>query len=244
MNSDSTRRALIIGAGSAIAKELLTAMCRRTDIDEVVAVSRDASRRPSEPRVLSMTCDYSAAGINGTANRLNDFASTFTHVFVCTGVLHNARIQPEKRLEDITVSQLADSFYINSIMPALWLQALFPVLRYSTRCVVTVFSARVGSISDNRKGGWYSYRASKAALNMLIKTASVEYARRAPGVKLMAFHPGTVDTDLSRPYQKNIPAEKLFTPTFVASQLLEITDNLILDGQASYLDWAGKPVPW
>jgi NAD(P)-dependent dehydrogenase (short-subunit alcohol dehydrogenase family) len=150
----------------------------------------------------------------------------------------------EKRIEDIDAGQMAELLHINSILPALWLQALLPVLKSSPRCILTVFSARVGSISDNHKGGWYSYRASKAALNMIVRTAAIEYARRAPGIKLLAFHPGTVDTLLSRPFQKNVAAEKLFTPEFVAQQLLTICAALPLDAEASYLDWAGEPITW
>lgn len=94
------------------------------------------------------------------------------------------------------------------------------------------------------RGGWYSYRASKAALNMLIQNAAIEFARRAKNVKLLAFHPGTVDTPLSAPFQRNVPHGKLFTPDYVARQLLDLLTQLPLDGQASYLDYAGKEISW
>jgi NAD(P)-dependent dehydrogenase (short-subunit alcohol dehydrogenase family) len=110
--------------------------------------------------------------------------------------------------------------------------------------VVAVLSARVGSIGDNRLGGWYGYRASKAALNMFLQTAAVEYARRARRVKLLAFHPGTTDTALSAPFQKNVAAGKLFTPDFVAQRLLGLMDAAEPDGRLGFLDWAGKTVPW
>jgi len=105
-----------------------------------------------------------------------------------------------------------------------------------------VFSARVGSTSDNRLGGWYSYRASKAALNSLLKSFAVEYARRLKNVKLIAFHPGTVDTDLSKPFQASVPEQNLFSAVFVADQLAEIMASADLDGQLSYLDWDGKSI--
>ena len=105
-------------------------------------------------------------------------------------------------------------------------------------------SARVGSINDNRMGGWYSYRASKAALNMLLKTAAIEYARRAKNVKLIAFHPGTTDTTLSKPFQKNIPEDKLFKPDFVARQLLMLVAKTPIDGTLSYLDWDHQSIDW
>lgn len=240
-------KALVIGASSAIAKALISAMAPQHNIDHIIAVSRSSSESASATEVAGrvpvsyVSCDYSSASIRELAAQLR---GPFSHVFICTGVLHNDHIKPEKRLEDIDEGQMAELLRINSILPALWLQSLLPAIKNSARCVFTVFSARVGSISDNRKGGWYSYRASKAALNMIIKTAAIEYARRAPGVKLLAFHPGTVDTDLSRPFHKSVPAEKLFSPEFVAQQLLSITAALPVDGDASYLDWAGERIDW
>ncbi|MDO8907217.1 MAG: SDR family NAD(P)-dependent oxidoreductase [Pseudohongiella sp.] len=246
MNSDRVPTALVIGAGSAIAKALIAGLLHNPAEQEIIAVSRGQQEPLAnvDSRIRFIQCDYSEAGINETAHQLAGYSGRITRVFICTGVLHNEILKPEKRVEDIQADQLSALFRINSILPALWLQALLPVIKNSQQCVFTIFSARVGSISDNRTGGWYSYRASKAALNMLIKTAAIEYARRAPGVKLLAFHPGTVDTELSRPFQKNVPAEKLFTPAFVAAKLIEITDGLRPDGEASYLDWAGQAIQW
>jgi NAD(P)-dependent dehydrogenase (short-subunit alcohol dehydrogenase family) len=129
-------------------------------------------------------------------------------------------------------------------VPALWVSHLARVLRRSTGCSIAVLSARVGSIGDNRLGGWYSYRTAKAALNMFLKTAAVEYARRAPKVKLLAFHPGTTDTGLSRPFQKGVPEGKLFPPGFVAQRLLALLHEVTPDGELSFMDWDGKPIPW
>jgi NAD(P)-dependent dehydrogenase (short-subunit alcohol dehydrogenase family) len=118
------------------------------------------------------------------------------------------------------------------------------LLKQARGCKVTIFSARVGSIGDNHLGGWYSYRASKAALNMLLKSTAIEYARRAPSVKLLAFHPGTTDTPLSRPFSKQVPEHKLFQPGFVAEQLFKILEQLEPDGELSFLDWQGQRVDW
>ena len=126
----------------------------------------------------------------------------------------------------------------------LWIQKLTPVLTGKSPCTFVLFSARVGSISDNRLGGWYSYRASKAALNMMVKTAAIELARRAKNIKLIAFHPGTTDTPLSKPFQKNVPESKLFSAEFVAKQLLEIVEKTPHDQMASYLDWQGEKINW
>jgi NAD(P)-dependent dehydrogenase (short-subunit alcohol dehydrogenase family) len=126
----------------------------------------------------------------------------------------------------------------------LWLKHLTPILVGNHVCKIVVFTARVGSISDNKLGGWYSYRASKAAMNMLIKSASIELARIAKNIKLISFHPGTTDTPLSKPFQKNVPKGKLFTPEFVAKQLLGIVENTTVNGEASFLDWQGKSITW
>ena len=105
-------------------------------------------------------------------------------------------------------------------------------------------SARVGSISDNRLGGWYSYRASKCALNMLLKTSAIELNRKHKNVKLISFHPGTTDTKLSRPFQSSVSRDKLFTPDFVATKLMDLMRKTDVDGELAYLDWAGAPIDW
>lgn len=126
----------------------------------------------------------------------------------------------------------------------LWIKALRPLLAGKQASHISVLSARVGSIGDNNLGGWYAYRASKSALNMLLKTAAIEYARRASNVKLIAFHPGTTDTALSKPFQKNVPQNKLFTPDFVAERLIGIMNSTPVDGELAYLDWDNQTIQW
>ena len=108
--------------------------------------------------------------------------------------------------------------------------------------VVASFSARVGSISDNKLGGWYSYRASKAALNMLMKNVSLEYTRRKRPVASVLLHPGTVDTDLSKPFQRNVPEGKLFTKDQCCSYLLQVIDNLSLKDNGKFYAWDGAEI--
>lgn len=238
----SPESALVIGAGSAIAQALISELLQTTT-SRVIAVSRSPLSLHSN-FVDTQLCDYSETGIAQTIARLEPVAASLCYVFICNGILHTPGHQPEKRLEDLEPDALTHLFQVNAVLPALWLKYLLPVLRQNTRCVLTVLSARVGSISDNHKGGWYSYRASKAALNMLVRTAAVEYARRAPGIKLVAYHPGTVDTSLSRPFQKNVPPSQLMTPSVAARHLLSVVHSLPADGEASFIDWAGKPVEW
>lgn len=238
----SQQTCLVIGAGSGIAQTLVKRLCDADISREVLSVSRDPGS--IDDRAHHFFCDYTAAAVDALARTLKPYKGTFSQVFICNGILHSDSIKPEKRLEDIDPVAMAEVFRINSIVPALWLRALAPLLKAKAVCTLTVFSARVGSISDNRTGGWYSYRMSKAALNMLVKTAAVEYARRAPNVKLLAFHPGTTDTGLSRPFQHNVPDDKLFSTEFVADQLLKILDGMPADGQAEFIDWSGQPVAW
>jgi NAD(P)-dependent dehydrogenase (short-subunit alcohol dehydrogenase family) len=167
-----------------------------------------------------------------------------SRVFICHGILHSNDFQPEKRLEDFSAKAFTEVITANTVTPMLWLKHLTPFISGKYICKIVIFTARVGSISDNKLGGWYSYRASKAAMNMLIKSAAVELARRAKGIKLISFHPGTTDTPLSKPFQKNVPEDKLFTAEFVAKQLLIIVEKTPINGEASFLDWQGKNIPW
>ncbi|GGP65298.1 SDR family NAD(P)-dependent oxidoreductase [Shewanella saliphila] len=236
---------------------------------QIITISRQANIKLPELMGSELTgsanhqhfsCDYQQASIEQCVCDIAKIAGTVTRIVMCNGILHSKNqhistkepgLMPEKRIEDIDAHSLEQLFYANSIVPMLWLSALTPLLSQprhkvsaKQKCVISILSARVGSISDNRLGGWYGYRASKAALNMLIKTTAVEYARRLKRVKLIAFHPGTTDTPLSKPFQANVPQGKLFTPAFVASQLQQIMDNSEPNGEASYLDWQGEPINW
>ena len=135
-------------------------------------------------------------------------------------------------------------FQINTIGPALVAKYFLPKLNRNSRSVFAVLSARVGSIADNRLGGWYAYRASKAALNMIIKNASIEIARKNKQAIVVCLHPGTVDSLLSKPFQSNVPDGKLFSPEFSAGKLLSVVDNLSPDQSGGIVGWDGEPIPY
>lgn len=240
--SSENATALIIGARSAIAQALAKALTTQKPVSELVTVSRQ--QMSSLKGNTHFTCNHDSEQISAVVDELINRKVQINRVFICTGILHDASIQPEKSLQALDPTSMMEVFRVNCVIPALWIKALLPVLKGNRLCVLTTFSARVGSITDNHKGGWYSYRTSKAALNMMLKTATVEYARQAPAAKLLSFHPGTVDTPMSGPFQKHVPPDSLFTPEFVARQLIKITDGLTPDGDLSYLDWQGKPIPW
>lgn len=240
-------RAIIIGANSSIAQCVIEQLLSDRVVEQVIAISRNTNPELQSKFSSSLTwicCDYAQESIKEVCANLQSPENDFSHVIICNGLLHTEKISPEKRLEDITSEKLQAVLQANTIVPMLWLANLVTVLKGKTDCSVAVFSARVGSIEDNHAGGWYAYRASKSALNMLTKTASIEYQRRAPNVKIIAFHPGTTDTQLSKPFQGNVPEGKLFTPKFVASSLLGIMESLDREGCAEFLDWAGKPITW
>lgn len=238
---------LILGANSDIAKSLATEIITENQ-SSLIVVCRDTSfyqqERFSATKVIKVI-DYNEAEIQGAVNEINKSSnSVISRVFICHGLLHSETCQPEKRLEDFSVDAFKEVIMANTITPMLWLKFLTPILTGKSPCKIIIFNARVGSISENKLGGWYSYRTSKAAMNMLIKTAAVELARRAKNIKLISFHPGTTDTRLSKSFQKNVPENKLFTPQFVAVSLLEIVKDANVDGQPSYLDWQGKTISW
>ena len=236
--------ALVIGANSAIAQAAIQQFEADQDCLGVFAVSRSLPHHPFNEKVQWLESDYTEASIQQVCKKLTPYSGQINKVLICNGILHNESMMPEKKLEEIRASQLETVFHANTIIPMLWLSQLLPVLQGKQATQVALFSARIGSISDNKTGGWYSYRASKAALNMLIQTSAVEYARRAKNIKLIAFHPGTTDTPLSKPFQRSVPKDKLFSADFVATQLLSIMENITMDNKAAYLDWNNQPIEW
>lgn len=238
---------LIVGANSEIAKALAQQVSAQ-DNQHLIVVSRDVEfyqqQQFNNVDVIRVN-NYQEQEIKRAAEHIEHLdMPDIDQVYICHGVLHSNNFQPEKRLEDFSPEAFTQVLSANTITPMLWLKHLIPQLSNKGDCKIAIFSARVGSISDNRLGGWYSYRASKSAMNMLIKSAAVELARRAKNIKLVSFHPGTTDTPLSKPFQKNVPKGKLFTCDFVASQLLNIVKEMPIDGEASFVDWQGKNIPW
>lgn len=242
---------LIIGANSDIGKAIAAEIVPIEDTG-LILISRELTddRKTSIAHGLDdikkiTVKDYQPESIDDAVHEIKTHSKLpITQVFVCNGILHSNSFQPEKRLEDFDAAAFNQVISANTLTPMLWVQKLTPVLTGKSSCKFVVFSARVGSISDNNLGGWYSYRASKAALNMMLKTAAIELARRAKNIKIISFHPGTTDTPLSKPFQKNVPANKLFTCEFVAKQLLSIVENTEVDHKASYLDWRGETIDW
>ena len=240
---ENTTNALVLGASGAMGQALVNNFLNDRRIDRVIAVSQSEANF-QHPRLQWIATEYEENAMLSVVDSLVEFKGSFSRVCICHGILHGENMFPEKRLEDISVAMMQTIFYANTVVPSLWFKLLSKILIGSIDCKVAFFSARVGSTGDNRLGGWYSYRASKAALNSLMKTFSIEYARRAKNIKLIAFHPGTVNSEMSKPFHATVPKGKLFEPDYVASCLSEVMDNMPVDGQLAYVDYAGKPIPW
>ena len=165
-------------------------------------------------------------------------------VIVATGVLHADGHGPEKALRDLDPAWLAQVYAVNAIGPALVAKHFLPLMPRGERTVFAALSARVGSISDNQLGGWYGYRASKAALNMLVRNLAIEERRRNSRAIMVALHPGTVDTALSRPFQGNVQSGRLFDAERAALQLLDVIEDLKAPDSGKLFDFEGKEIPF
>lgn len=167
----------------------------------------------------------------------------FDIVVVAVGQLHNDQgISPEKSLRDLSAENLHHIFHANTVIPTLCAKHFLPLLAVNKRAVFAAVSARVGSISDNRLGGWYSYRASKAALNMVIKNAAIEMGRRHKEMVVVGLHPGTVDSSLSKPFQANVAEGKLFAPEYSARCLVSVLQNLSAKESGKCFAWDGSEI--
>jgi len=163
-------------------------------------------------------------------------------IIVATGLLHAEGVSPERSNAALDAAQLLRLYAVNAVGPALIAKHFLPLLPRDEPSVFAALSARVGSISDNRLGGWHSYRASKAALNMLIQTMAIELKRTRPQAILVGLHPGTVDTALSKPFQRGVPEGRLFTPDESAERLLTVMDGLGPEDSGGVLAWDGTRI--
>ena len=230
--------ALVVGTGG-----IGQAICERLqqrfpDLTLVTAGREGGSRHQVQ---LDLESD---ADLGLLAPALQQFGKPLRLVFNCSGRLHGPGLKPEKRLTQVTREALAEQFSINAFAPVLLAKAVEPLFERDRPVHFASLSARVGSISDNRTGGWYAYRAAKSAQNQLLKTLSVEWSRRWPNATVTLLHPGTTDTALSKPFQSFVPPEKLFSPERAADQLLTVLSTQTPQQSGSFLAWDGQPIDW
>jgi NAD(P)-dependent dehydrogenase (short-subunit alcohol dehydrogenase family) len=228
-------QAVIIGTSGGIGAALARAVRASKAYDTCWSVSRSAPAPDLATDWLALDLTDEAS-IAEAAQKCRDVRL----VIVATGELKS----PEKTYLALDPEALTRAFQINTIGPALVAKHFAPLVPRSGRSVFAVLSARVGSIGDNRLGGWYGYRASKAALNQVIRTLAVEQTRSRPDNICVALHPGTVDTALSQPFQSGTPAEKLFSPERAARDLLKVMDGLTPADTGGFFAWDGQAIPW
>ena len=226
-------RAVIIGSSGGIGRAL-------ADELQKAGFAVDRLSRSVGPGGLSIdvTNELSVAA---AASALSAKAP-YQMIIVASGLLQNEDVRPEKTLNDLRSDTLLTYFAVNSVGPALVAKHFIPLLPTVGRSIFAVLSARVGSISDNVLGGWYGYRASKAALNMLVKTLAIETNRKRPDAICVALHPGTVDTNLSKPFQKNVPADQLFSRKYAAERLLDVVRRLTPLQTGQCFGWNGDRI--
>lgn len=225
--------ALVLGATGGIGAALVAALEAEGRWRRVIGLSR----RSDPP--LDLTEEASLAAASAW---LEGEAPDLALVVVATGFLHDARFQPEKAMRQLDPVHLAQAFAVNAIGPALAMKHLLPRLRRDGPAVFAALSARVGSIGDNRLGGWWSYRASKAALNQLVRTAAVELQRANPGAAVVAIHPGTVESGLSAPFSRS--GLEVQAPAAAARRILDVLGGLGPAQSGGFFDHKGAPVPW
>lgn len=222
--------AVVFGATGGIGSALVAALERSNRYSAIVAVSRADGFDLTDEALIARAVETAAA--RGDIRLAID----------ATGFLHDDRQSPEKSLRDLDAEKLVRAFALNAIGPALIMKHLLPRLPRKGKAVFATLSARVGSIGDNRLGGWYGYRASKAALNQFVRTASIELARRAPEAICVALHPGTVRTALSAPFVGE--DRDAVTPLDAAENLLRVIDGLGAADTGGFFDWRGEQVVW
>lgn len=232
--------AVIFGSSGGIGRALTENLVQSSAWSRVFAVSRSGGGPEGATLLKSDFLDETA--LEAAAQAIGADGPV-TLCIVASGLLsEGAGLQPEKSYRQQSAAAFERVFAANTIAPALIAKHLLPLMPKTERSVFAALSARVGSISDNRLGGWHAYRASKAALNMLIRNYALEQARRAPGNICVGLHPGTVDTGLSRPFQSGVPEGKLFTPAQSAAYLLGVIGGLTPQDSGKCFDWSGKEI--
>jgi NAD(P)-dependent dehydrogenase (short-subunit alcohol dehydrogenase family) len=235
----------VIGASGGIGGAIANQLDECQTVSRVVRLSRTVAAPSADGRFQFHLDLQNERSIGDAADTIAKSLGVIHIVFVATGLLHQrySLMQPEKTWRSLSSSALETAFHINTIGPALIAKHFLPLHAKDRKSVFAALSARVGSIQDNHLGGWYAYRASKAGLNMMIKTLSIELARRNPGALFVGLHPGTVDTALSKPFQGGVREGKLFSPDHSARYLLRVLDGLTPAESGGIFAWDGSVIP-
>lgn len=244
---------LVAGANRGIGMALATALLADEGVRRVIATHRpdaslddlqELSARHGDKLVLRVLDFERDDSLEDFTRFLNDLECPIDFAIHAAGILHEGDLEPEKSFTQCTTGNLRRIFEVNSIGPLMVAQALLKSQPRKHTFTFAALSAMVGSIGDNRLGGWYGYRASKSALNQFMKTLSIECRNRFPYATIIAIHPGTTDTDLSRPFQRGVKPGKLYRPAQSAARILDVLRSVGPDQSGQFLNWDGSQIPW
>ncbi|MHC1999139.1 SDR family NAD(P)-dependent oxidoreductase [Methylobacterium sp. CM6241] len=241
MTASRPTSAVVIGASGGIGGAVVRALAEGEAYAPIFALSRSGPSVPAGVRPLPIDLSDETT-VAAAAARVGE-AGPVGLVIVATGLLHRAGVSPEKTVRALDPAAMATIFAINTIGPALVAKHFVPLLARRERCVFAALSARVGSIGDNRLGGWYTYRASKSALNQILRTLAIEVARSRPEAIVVGLHPGTVASGLSRPFRPDPTADGVFSPEVSAAHLLRVLNGLSAADSGSVFAWDGSKIP-
>lgn len=232
------RNVVVVGATGAIGKSFVDSYSKDESVENVFAFSRKKINFENK-KIKSFDLDIeNQTSIEDAAQNIKDYA--VDTIIVATGILHSENFGPEKSIREINYSTMAKVMAVNTIGPALIGRYFIPLLRKDTKSVLAFLSARVGSISDNKLGGWYSYRASKTALNQIVKNFSIELKRTNPKAVVLALQPGTVDSNLSEPFKKNVAKGKLFSPEQSRELLSDVIEKVTIKDSGNLIAYDGE----
>lgn len=244
------RTAVVIGASRGIGLAITEALLEWPELQAVCATYRSLESADGLFRLADTRLQRFRVEVTETAT-LEELAASIEGlglqpglVIHCAGILHEPGLQPEKALWQCDPAALQRLFAVNSIAPLMTAKALLPLMPKNQPTQFAALSAMVGSIGDNRLGGWYGYRASKAALNQFLKTLAIECRRTHPGLCVTAIHPGTTDTALSRPFQGNVRPGKLYRAEQSARRILDVVMTGTPETSGRFVNWDGNPLPY
>ena len=246
----NSHTALVVGSGRGIGLAITQQLLEEPGIQRVYATYRQSDNAAAlfeiaDERLQTIRVDITIADdLQGLAANIRADQEHPDFVICAAGILHEDAVRPEKSLKQCNQASLNRLFQVNSIGPLMLARAVLPLMPKNRPAHFAALSAMVGSIGDNRLGGWYGYRASKAALNQLMKTLAVECHRSHPQLCITSIHPGTTDSALSRPFQANVKPGKLYTPTQSAERILQVVSTGQPEDSGRFVNWDGRLIPW
>ena len=230
----------IIGSSGAIGRAFLDAYIADKEISNIYSISRTEVELNDE-RIIHINMDVTdEVSVKAAASKIGE--NRLDKLIVATGILHTELFGPEKSIKDIEIENFVKIFSVNAFGPALIGKYFLPLMKKDKKSIAAFLSARVGSISENKLGGWYAYRASKSALNQIIKNFSIESKRTNPTGIIIGLQPGTVKSKLSKPFQKNVKKGKLLLPKDSVKSLIRVIESVMQNDSGKIFDWKGEEI--